>query len=81
MNNKTRTAWTFLSPMLIVLVLVAAWPLGRTIWFSFTDANINNMDAARFVGLENYFAYAVYHATILRLGLQDLAALFIEPVG
>ena len=55
MNNKTRTAWLFLSPMLIVLVLVALWPLGRTIWFSFTDANINDLDAAKFVGLENYF--------------------------
>ncbi len=55
MNSKTRTAWTFLAPMLLVLALVAVWPLGRTIWFSFTDANINDIDAARFVGLENYF--------------------------
>jgi trehalose/maltose transport system permease protein len=54
-NNKTRTAWTFLAPMLLVLILVAVWPLGRTIWFSFTDANINNTDATRFVGFENYF--------------------------
>lgn len=55
MNNKTRTAWLFLAPMLLVLVLVAVWPLGRTIWFSFTDANINNLDATQFIGLENYF--------------------------
>ena len=55
MNNKTRTAWLFLAPMLVVLLLVAVWPLGRTIWFSFTDANINNLDATQFVGLENYF--------------------------
>ncbi len=45
MNSKTRTAWTFLAPMLVVLFLVALWPLGRTIWFSFTDANINNLSA------------------------------------
>ncbi len=55
MNNKTRTAWIFLAPMLLVLALVAVWPLGRTIWFSFTDANINDIDASQFVGLENYF--------------------------
>ncbi len=55
MNNKTRTAWLFLAPMLLVLALVAVWPLGRTIWFSFTDANINDIDASQFVGLENYF--------------------------
>jgi len=54
MNNKTRTAWLFLAPMLIVLAVVALWPLGRTIWFSFTDANINDMAAAKFVGWENY---------------------------
>jgi trehalose/maltose transport system permease protein len=55
MHNKTRTAWTFLAPMLVVLFLVALWPLGRTIWFSFTDANINDLSATKFVGLENYF--------------------------
>ncbi len=55
MNNKTRTAWLFLAPMLLVLLLVAVWPLGRTIWFSFTDANINNPEATVFVGLDNYF--------------------------
>ena len=54
-QNPTRTAWLFLSPMLLVLALVALWPLGRTIWFSFTDANINNLDATTFVGFENYF--------------------------
>jgi trehalose/maltose transport system permease protein len=55
MNTKTRTAWTFLAPMLIVLLMVAAWPLGRTIWFSFTDANINDPSIAKFVGFDNYF--------------------------
>ncbi len=55
MNTKTRTAWIFLAPMLIVLLMVAAWPLGRTIWFSFTDANINDPAIAQFVGFDNYF--------------------------
>lgn len=41
--------------MLVILIVVALWPLGRSIWFSLTDANINNLDAAKFVGLENYF--------------------------
>ena len=54
MQNRTRTAWIFLTPMLVVLALVALWPLGRTIWFSFTDANINDLGATKFIGLENY---------------------------
>ncbi len=55
MNSKTRTAWTFLAPMIITLLLVAAWPLGRTIWFSFTDANINDPTISKFIGFDNYF--------------------------
>jgi len=55
MNNRTRTAWTFLAPMLFLMVLVAAWPLGRSIWFSLTETNINDMSASKFIGLANYF--------------------------
>lgn len=55
MNARTRTAWLFLAPALILMLIVAAWPLGRSIWFSLTETNINNMAASRFVGLENYF--------------------------
>jgi len=55
MKNRTRTAWLFLAPMLLLMLAVAAWPLGRSIWFSFTDTNINDMSAGTFVGLGNYF--------------------------
>ncbi|HEX2137046.1 MAG TPA: sugar ABC transporter permease, partial [Microvirga sp.] len=44
--------------MLAVLALVAGWPLARTIWFSFTDANLNNLSDYAFIGLENYLARA-----------------------
>jgi trehalose/maltose transport system permease protein len=53
--QRTRTAWLMLAPMLVTLAAVALWPLARTIWFSFTDANINDPGAAQFVGLGNYF--------------------------
>jgi trehalose/maltose transport system permease protein len=42
--------------MLVVLLLVAGWPLARTIWFGFTDANLNNLSEYNFVGFENYLA-------------------------
>jgi trehalose/maltose transport system permease protein len=51
---RIRSAWLFMAPMLIVLALVAGWPLARTIWFSFTDANLSDLAAAGFVGLDNY---------------------------
>ena len=51
---RIRSAWIFLAPMLVVLALVAGWPLLRTIWFGFTDANLSDLANWRFVGLENY---------------------------
>jgi trehalose/maltose transport system permease protein len=35
-RQRVRSAWLFMAPMLIVLALVAGWPLLRTIWFSWT---------------------------------------------
>ena len=57
-RERTRAAWLFVLPMLVVLAAVAAWPLGRTIWFAFTDANLTDLSAAKFVGLAN-FSYLV----------------------
>jgi trehalose/maltose transport system permease protein len=53
-RQRTRAAWLFLAPMLLVLGAVAIWPLGRTIWFAFTDANLSDLSAAQFVGLNNF---------------------------
>ena len=54
---RTRTAWLFLAPLLVALALVAGWPLLRSIWFSFTDADLSLLEDARFIGLENYLVY------------------------
>jgi len=56
-RGRVRAAWLFLTPMLIVLALVAGWPLLRTIWFGFTDANLSDLSGAQFIGFENYLAY------------------------
>lgn len=53
-RQRVRAAWLFLTPMLVGLALVAGWPLLRTFWFSFTDATLNGMDDAAFIGVENY---------------------------
>jgi trehalose/maltose transport system permease protein len=54
-RERVRSAWLFMAPMLVVLALVAGWPLVRTIWFGFTDANLSDLEAAKFIGLVNYF--------------------------
>ena len=55
MNSRVKTAWLFLAPMVLLMLVVAVWPLVRSIWFSLTDININDISAAEFVGWENYF--------------------------
>jgi trehalose/maltose transport system permease protein len=46
--------------MLIVLAAVAAWPLARTIWFGFTDASLDRMADAQWIGLQNYLNWFDY---------------------
>jgi trehalose/maltose transport system permease protein len=53
-RRRTRTAWLFLAPVLVALVLVAGWPLLRTILLSFTDARLSSLDAYEGVGADNY---------------------------
>ncbi|HYH99966.1 sugar ABC transporter permease [Hyalangium sp.] len=50
-RERTRAAWLFLTPTLVAMALVAGWPLARTFWFAFSDANLTDMAAAQFVGL------------------------------
>ena len=59
-TSRVRSAWLFVTPMIVVMLLVAGWPLARTFWFSVTDADLKDLSAAKFIGLDNYFgAYGV----------------------
>ncbi|TPL92756.1 sugar ABC transporter permease [Mesorhizobium sp. B2-3-12] len=53
-RQRVRSAWLFLAPMLLVLAAAAGWPLARTVYFSFTDASLSDLDARQWVGLANY---------------------------
>jgi trehalose/maltose transport system permease protein len=53
-KSRVRSAWLFLTPTLVLLFVVAGWPLVRTISFSLTDANLSNLQGAQWVGLENF---------------------------
>ncbi len=55
MHARTRTAWLFLAPMLVLMAAVAGWPLARSIWFSLTETNINDLSTSTFIGLGHYF--------------------------
>jgi trehalose/maltose transport system permease protein len=51
---RVRAAWLFVAPMLVVLALVAAWPLVRTVYYSITNATLVDLHQYTFVGAENY---------------------------
>jgi len=55
-QQRVRAAYLFLVPMLVMLALVAAWPLFRSIMFSFTDASSDTIfnGQSQWVGFENY---------------------------
>lgn len=59
--------------MLAALILVAAWPLARTIWFSFTNTSLDNLYGGKWVGFDNYLQVRTLSSgkTVLRGTLVD----------
>jgi len=87
-QQRARVAWFYLVPLLIALLLVAAWPLLRTVAFSFTDANLSDLTTWKFVGFANYVYLfqdplwwrAVGNTllfTVVSVGLETLLGLII----
>jgi len=58
-QRERRQAWVLLAPMLVMMFLLTAWPLIRTLWLSFTDAGlIGDGTSPAWVGSDN-FIYAL----------------------
>jgi len=53
-RRQTRLAWLLLTPALAVVALVALYPLGKTIYQSFTDQEFLALTPTQWVGLQNY---------------------------
>ena len=51
---EERTAWLLLLPSLLVLFLIAIYPLGRVFVSSFTDQRFASAQETEFVGFANY---------------------------
>lgn len=49
-----RAAWLFLLPVIMVMLVVALWPLGRTFFFSFTDAYLDDPSVYSMTGVDNF---------------------------
>ncbi|MFO1104666.1 MAG: sugar ABC transporter permease [Amaricoccus sp.] len=55
--QRVRAAMLFLLPMIVALFAVAAWPLLRTIYFSFTNTSLNDLQGGQFIGFDNYLSW------------------------
>jgi trehalose/maltose transport system permease protein len=53
--RQTRLAWLLVLPTLLVVVLVAGYPLAQVFYYSFFKADIAFVEKPEFVGFENYF--------------------------
>jgi trehalose/maltose transport system permease protein len=87
-TRRARVAWLFVTPMLAAVALVAAWPLARTIAFSFTDAYLSDLANWQVIGFANYVALfqdpqwwraagTTLLFTIVSVGLETLLGLAI----
>ncbi|EJC72334.1 permease component of ABC-type sugar transporter [Rhizobium leguminosarum bv. trifolii WSM2012] len=74
-SERIRSAWVFLAPTLLILAIVAGWPLFRTIYFSFTNASLNDLGNAQFVGFANYLSWVT-----LKSGRTVYRGLLADPV-
>jgi trehalose/maltose transport system permease protein len=63
-RRQTRLAWTLLLPSLAVVSLVALYPLGKTIYQSFTNEEFLALTPTEWVGLQNY--KDLWHDTLFR---------------
>ncbi|HEY4203042.1 MAG TPA: sugar ABC transporter permease [Devosiaceae bacterium] len=64
----------FLLPMIIALLVVAGWPLLRTIYFSFTNASLSDIGGAEFIGFKNYLSW-----TTLKSGRVLYSGVLADP--
>jgi len=64
-RRQTRLAWLLLLPALAAVAFVAVYPLGKTIYQSFTDQQfLAGIEPTKWVGLENY--RDLWHDSIFR---------------
>ncbi len=83
-QRERRQAWVLLAPMLLMMLLLTAWPLARTLWLSFTDAALVGNDITpAWVGADN-FIYALtdpdFQAALWRTLYFTLVSVAFEGV-
>ncbi|HZQ03252.1 MAG TPA: sugar ABC transporter permease [Gaiellaceae bacterium] len=78
-RKQTRLAWGMLGPALVVVALVALYPLGETVYQSFTDKSFLGLGGTHWIGLENYTN--LVHDSIFRKSIVTTVKFTAITVG
>ena len=90
-RKQTRLAWLLVAPALLVVAFVAFYPLGRTVYQSFTNEQFLALEPTKWVGLDNYrtlihdaaFRHAVWVTvkfTVITVSFEFVLGLIIALV-
>jgi trehalose/maltose transport system permease protein len=79
-RRQTRLGWLLLIPALAVVGFVAIYPLGKTIYYSFTNQEfLAGIEPTKWVGLRNY--RELWHDSIFRTAIWTTIKFTLITVG
>ncbi|MCB0370512.1 MAG: sugar ABC transporter permease [Bdellovibrionales bacterium] len=82
--DRRLWGWLLVLPTFICILLVAGWPLLRTIWLSFTDTSLASLgQGGHFIGLANYiksFHDDMWWTSVKNTMVFTLATVSLETV-
>ena len=78
-RRQTRLAWLLLVPSLAVVAFVAIYPLGKTVYQSFTNQEFLALEPTKWVGLANY--RELWHDTVFRHAVWKTVEFTLITVG
>jgi trehalose/maltose transport system permease protein len=76
-RRQTVLAWILLIPALAVVAFVAFYPLGKTVYYSFTDQQfLAGLQPTKWLGFKNYFgANGLIHDTDFKNSIVEYVLL------
>jgi trehalose/maltose transport system permease protein len=79
-RRQTRLGWLLLLPALAVVGFVAIYPLGKTVYYSFTNQEfLAGIEPTKWVGLRNY--RELWHDSIFRTAIWTTIKFTLITVG
>lgn len=82
-SKRGYTHWFFMLPCIACLLVSAGWPVLRTIYFGFTDANLENISEHEFIWLENFinlFQDYEWWESVWNTAIITFGSVFLETI-